>query len=78
MPRQRQRQFLHRNTAAIVTNTNERQTAPLHLHLDGAGASVEAILDQLFGDGSRTLDHLAGGDLVDQSGRQDTNRHPPL
>ncbi len=46
--------------------------------LDAARARVEAVLRQLLDDGSRPLDHLARGDLIDELTGKDANRQKSL
>ena len=55
---------------AVVGHANERRAAPLELHLDARGPRVERVLDELLDDARGALDHLAGGDLVREVGRQ--------
>mgnify|MGYP007076045189 CR=1 FL=1 len=61
----RQRQLLARDTAAIVAHPHQAEAALLRLDLDMATAGVEAVLDQFLDHARGTLDHLAGGDAVD-------------
>ena len=68
-------EFVRGDAAAVVLHADEATTALPHLDANVGGAGVEAVLDQLL-DGRRgTLDHLAGGDLVGDFGREDSNRH---
>ena len=42
---------------------------------DAPGAGIDGVLDQLLDGARRALDHLAGGDAVDQVMRQAADRH---
>jgi hypothetical protein len=64
MARERQRQLVTGDAAAVVAHAAQRDAARLDLDLDRAGARIETVLDQLLDDGRRPLDDLAGGDLV--------------
>ena len=63
------------DAAAVVLHADQTAAALAHLDPNVGRAGVQAVLDQLL-DGRRgTLDHLAGGDLVGDFGREDSNRH---
>src|SRR6185312_1436372 len=66
----RQRQLVGRDAATVIAHADQPRTACLDVHLDARGAGVEAVLDQFLDHGRRALDHLAGGDLVDELGGQ--------
>jgi hypothetical protein len=70
VPFQRQRGVLARHAAAIVAHADESDPAILDLHVHRAGGGVERVLDQLLDHGRRALDHLSGGDLVDEVVRE--------
>ena len=53
----------------------EAAAAVAQRHIDARGAGVDGVFDQLLHRRGRPLDHLAGGDAVDQIGRKDANRH---
>ena len=76
---ERQRQLLRRHADAVVADADQRASAVAQVDGDGGGAGVERVLDQLLDGGGRTLDDLAGGDLVDQMVRQpaDADQWPP-
>src|SRR5262249_26473112 len=61
---ERDRELVARDAAAVVAHLDPREAALLRLDLDAARAGIEAVLDQLLGDGSRALDDFAGRDLV--------------
>jgi hypothetical protein len=75
MPRQRERDLLGPMPDAVVAHADQRRSRPLNLHLDAPRAGVERVFHQLLDDGSRPLDHLAGGDLVDELIGQYVNGH---
>ena len=66
VPRQRQRDLLRVDADAVVAHADQAAAAALQLHLDARGAGVERVLHQLLDHGRRPLDHLAGGDLIDE------------
>ena len=66
MARQRQRQFVARDAAAVVGDADLPHAAFGQLHGDRARAGVEAVLQQFLDHRGRSLDHLAGGDLADE------------
>ena len=65
--------FVH--ASAVVGDNNERATPVVNGDIDMAGAGIQGVLDHLFEHRCRTFNHLTGGDLVDQVGRQDTQGH---
>jgi hypothetical protein len=73
--RERKRQLAHSDSGAVVAHAQQADAALLDLDRDVPRPGVERILDQLLGDGSRTLDDLAGSDLVDERVREDSDRH---
>ena len=75
MARQRERQLGGGNSAAVVAHAREPHAARFDFHLDALRAGVEAVLHQLLDDGSRPLDDLAGGDLIDEVIVEDADRH---
>ncbi len=66
MARQGQGQVVRRDAATVITDAQQLDATLLDLDVDPPGASVQAVLQQLLGHRSRTLDHLAGGNLVGQ------------
>ena len=58
---------------AVVFDADELLAAELDGDGDAARAGVERVLDQLLDDRGRTLDDLAGGDLVGEVRRQAMN-----
>jgi hypothetical protein len=75
VPRQRQRQFLAADTAAVIAHPDALLAALLDIHLDAAGAGIEAVFQQFLDHRGRPLDDLTGSDLVDQLGRQYLDGH---
>ncbi len=66
MPGQRQGQLVRRNTATIVAHPDQLGAARLDIHVDAGRAGIQRILHQFFHHRGGPLNHLAGGDLVDQ------------
>ncbi len=74
VPLESVRQFLGRDTAAVVAHADAVAAAALDGDLDHARPGVERVLDQLLHHRRRTLDHLAGGDARGDRGRQHADR----
>jgi hypothetical protein len=68
--RQRERQLLGRDAAAVVGDGDALDAAFLQPDGDLGGAGVERVFQQLLDHGRRPLDHLAGGDLRNELVRQ--------
>ena len=64
MPLDRQLRVFRLHALAIVLDADLFLSAELHVNGDSARAGVDRILDELFDDGSRPLDHFAGRDLI--------------
>ena len=62
----------------VIEYPDESCAACLDIHVNGAGARIERILNQFFDERRRPLDHLARSDLVDERPRQQSNRHDLL
>ena len=58
---------------AVVGDLDELEASDLDDDANGAGPSVEVVLDKLFHGKVRTLDHLSDGDPVHDRG----NSLPP-
>ena len=67
---QGQRQLLGRDAAAVVRDADHLQPALRHRNVDPRRPRIDRVLHQLLDDARGPLDHLAGGDLVDQRRRQ--------
>ena len=50
---------------AVVGYADQPAAAAIGEHVDAVRAGVERVLDQFLDDAGRPLDHLAGGDAVD-------------
>ena len=50
----------------IVKHAHQPRTAALNVDVDRTRARIERVLDDFLDEGRRTLDHFAGGDLVNQ------------
>jgi len=63
--------------APVVGDPHEREPALVGVHRDARGPRVERVLDQLLHHGGGALHHLAGGDLVDETGGQEADAGHP-
>src|SRR5579864_1565028 len=63
---------------AVVGDANEAAAAAVGEHVDAARPGVERVLDQFLDHARRTLDHLAGGDAVDDGLGQLADGHGRL
>ena len=61
----RQRQIGASHAAAVVGDADPPPAAAIGEDVDPAGAGVDGVLHQLLDHARRSLDHLAGGDAVD-------------
>ncbi len=64
--RQREGQVFPGDTAAVVKDFQKFDSAMLQLHRNFTGARIQAVFQQFFKRRSRTVNYLAGGDLVDE------------
>ena len=71
--RQGERQVLLGDAAAVVAHPDQAGAARLQLHLDARAAGVDGVLHQLLDHRGGALHHLAGGDLVGETGVEDTD-----
>ena len=70
-----QRQFVRGHALAVVGNGNERLTAVPDHHVDTPRPGVDGVFHQFLDHRGRALDHLAGGDAVDDGFRQAADGH---
>src|SRR5207302_5315015 len=75
VPRERHRQLLGRDAAAVVAHPHEADAAALDVDVDARGPSIERVLGKLLDDRGGSLNHLAGCDLVDELIGKDADRH---
>ena len=61
----REREVRARHPGAVVGDADEPPPAAVGHDLDAPRAGIERVLDQFLHDARRALDHLAGGDAVD-------------
>ena len=54
-----------RHALAVVGDADQPAAAAVGQHVDAGSAGIERVLDQFLDDAGRALDHLAGGDAVD-------------
>ncbi len=73
VPFQRKQRVIPIHPAAIIDHANKRNPAAPDAHFDFARAGIDAVLDQLFYDRGRPLDHFAGGHLAGKDFRQQAN-----
>ena len=71
--RKQQIRFIH--AASVVDDADETSSAVLDGDVDPFGAGVERVFDELLHGGARPLDHLTGGDAVDQDRVEATDGH---
>jgi len=73
--RNRQRQFLGGNAAAVVADADQADAAFFQVDVLAARAGVQRVLHQFLDHRRRPLDDLARGDLVDERLGQRADRH---
>jgi hypothetical protein len=66
MPRYREQEVVPADARAVVRNPEAPNATAFDVHVDLRGRSVERVLEQLLERGRRTLDDLAGSDLIDE------------
>ncbi len=75
VPLDRQFEIGRRHAAPVIDHADQRLPALGQCDLDAGGAGIDGVLDQLLDGGGGTFDHFAGGDLVDEIGGEEANRH---
>ena len=70
---EREPRILRAHPLAIVFDADEPLAAQLDVDLDPPRAGVDGVFDELFDDRCRTLDHLAGGDLIGEVGWEEVD-----
>ena len=70
-----QGQFPLRHALPVVTDPDQLAPPVFDDDIDPRSARIETVLDQFLDDTGRSLDHLTGGDLVNQQRRQLADRH---
>ena len=73
LDREQKIRFIH--AAAVVDDADQSPAAVLDRDVDFFRARVERVFDELLHGGARPLDHLAGGDAVDQNRVEATDGH---
>ncbi len=63
-----QRQVVGVDTGAVIAHPDTLGTAVVHVDIDTVGAGIETVFQQFLDHRGGTLHHLAGGDLVGESG----------
>jgi hypothetical protein len=64
--RQRDRQLIRAHAGAVVAYANKANAAVLNIDVDALRAGIETIFNKFLDDRSGTLDHFAGGNLIDE------------
>lgn len=64
--RQRQRQVVTGNTAAVITHPQQLDPGLLDVNINALGTRVEAVFQQLFNHRGRAFNHFTRGNLVSQ------------
>jgi len=75
VPLDRQGDLLGGHAAAVVGHRDQRPPAVAHGHVDVPGAGIQGVFHQFLDRRRRALDHLAGGDPVDQGLGQAADGH---
>ena len=70
MALEREAHLVRRHPAAVVGDLDQLEPAGVKPDGDLVRAGVERILDQFLERARRPLDHLAGGDAIDELRRQ--------
>ena len=73
--RNRERQFIARNSTTIVTHANEFRSTAFDFHENAARTSINCVLDEFLHHACRSLHHFACSDLIDEFRREHANRH---
>ena len=71
----REFEILPRHAGTVVADADEAPPARLDHHFDGVRPGIQRVLDQLLDGRGRPLNHLAGGDAVDENGIEPANGH---
>ena len=61
----REREVFRGHAAAVVGDADPAPAAAVGEDVDPARAGIDGVLDEFLDHARRTLDHLAGGDAVD-------------
>jgi hypothetical protein len=64
VPFQAEQRVVAAHAEAVVHHAHEAAPPRLNLHRYARSLGIQRILDQLFHDAGRTLNHFAGGDLI--------------
>ena len=78
MPGNRDRKFVRGHAAAIVTYAYQPNATAFDINFYPMRTGIKAVFHELFDDRSRSLDDLAGGDLIDEFAGEDTDWHRRL
>ena len=75
VPGQCQRHFVTRDSGTVIADTDQLLTARHEIDLDRPRAGIQAVFDELLDDRRRSLNDLAGRDLVDEVSGKLANGH---
>ena len=75
MPLDRQGDVLGAHPGAVIGDPDQAAPAGLDRDIDARRAGIESVLDEFLDGGGRPLDHLAGGDAIDENGIEAANCH---
>src|SRR5260370_1149934 len=75
VPRECERQVALPDAAAVITHAYQADAAALHVDLDARRTRIEGILGELLDHRGRALDHLAGGNSIDELAGKYPDRH---
>jgi hypothetical protein len=73
--RDRERQFLRRDPAAVVGHLDAVDPPAVDRHRDPRTARVKGVLEQFLDDARGPLNDLASGDLIDEQRGKSADRH---
>ena len=68
-----QQRIVPHHAGPIVHNADQLAAATFYLDTDASGTCVKCIFQELFDDRGRTIHYLAGGDLVGDQIRENTD-----
>ncbi len=77
MRRDRQRQLIGADAAAVIDHADQFHAPLPYRHVDPRGTGIDGVLQQFLDDARRAFDDFAGGDFIDHARRElfDWGRH---
>jgi hypothetical protein len=70
MPLEREAHFVRRHAEPVIRHLDQLEPAGVEADADLSRAGVERIFNEFLKRARRPLDHLAGGDAIDELRRQ--------